>query len=589
MDATHQRWTWPVNLEGYNRHPALTEDEKAAIAYALAHHSSRRAKQRATILQRLLQPVLDVLRFLESSQAEQYAPIRVLLREMDRRGTAYWGWSSEEWAATIAPSWDAFWQRHGGSGPSARQQVIVMAYLLGHFTAFDRFERATLQLYQTASLIFGSHFHTSLHHVCTVLTEWGYSHPEARVQLALADVCLATGSPAIEELSLEVLASRHQLDTSKRMANGLALISRVLAELKVIQGALPLRPPTTPAPQRAMAEGIAPEWQEWCSAWYRQSVLATGTKETYFTYLRKVGVWLWHHHPTITNPEQWTYELALEFASAVTDFKIGDYITLKDTAELIGLGKGLTPRSKDHMFTVLRRFFTDLQEIPHSVGAAPARRIARHFNPQLVFQTPPSIRRLIGRDPRVIDDIWWGKILQATTELTEEDLPCGRNGFKRYPLAMARALAVTWCYSALRSDELRRLRVGCIRWQWDDAMLTQGSGQVPADAVCFLHVPVNKTNTAFWKPVYALVGRYITAWEQQHPPQPRALDEKTNELVDLLFSYRGGGIGTRYLNTVLIPLLCDKAGLPRADARRAITSHRARATIASATKDSHSQ
>src|SRR6266545_2821124 len=130
---------------------------------------------------------------------------------------------------------------------------------------------------------------------------------------------------------------------------------------------------------------------------------------------------------------------------------------------------------------------------------------------------------------------------------------------------------------------------GSIRWQWDDAMLTQGSGQVPADAVCFLHVPVNKTNTAFWKPVYALVGRYITAWEQQHPPQPRALDEKTNELVDLLFSYRGGGIGTRYLNTVLIPLLCDKAGLPRADARRAITSHRARATIASATKDSHSQ
>jgi integrase len=51
--------------------------------------------------------------------------------------------------------------------------------------------------------------------------------------------------------------------------------------------------------------------------------------------------------------------------------------------------------------------------------------------------------------------------------------------------------------------------------------------------------------------------------------------------VDLLFSFRGHPLGATYLNARLIPLLCRKAGVPRADAQGTITSHRARFTIAS--------
>ena len=39
-------------------------------------------------------------------------------------------------------------------------------------------------------------------------------------------------------------------------------------------------------------------------------------------------------------------------------------------------------------------------------------------------------------------------------------------------------------------------------------------------------------------------------------------------------------LGKEYLNKTLIPLLCERAGIPRADERGAITSHRARATLA---------
>jgi Phage integrase family len=48
----------------------------------------------------------------------------------------------------------------------------------------------------------------------------------------------------------------------------------------------------------------------------------------------------------------------------------------------------------------------------------------------------------------------------------------------------------------------------------------------------------------------------------------------------MLLAYRGAQIGARYVNKVLIPMLCAKAGVPREDVRGAITGHRARATIA---------
>jgi hypothetical protein len=66
----------------------------------------------------------------------------------------------------------------------------------------------------------------------------------------------------------------------------------------------------------------------------------------------------------------------------------------------------------------------------------------------------------------------------------------------RFPLI--RALAVTWLFSGLRSDEISRLRVGCIRWQQDGLPIPGDSKEVLAqDAVCLLDVPVHKTGTAF--------------------------------------------------------------------------------------------
>src|SRR6266576_3821137 len=108
------------------------------------------------------------------------------------------------------------------------------------------------------------------------------------------------------------------------------------------------------------------------------------------------------------------------------------------------------------------------------------------------------------------------------------------------------------------------------------------SGEVLArDAVCLLDIPVHKTGTAFTKPVDPLLGHAIAAWEAVRPTQPAVLDRKTSERVHLLFSYRAQGIGRQYLNIRVIPALCAEAGVPTADVRGNITSHRARSTIAS--------
>jgi integrase len=235
------------------------------------------------------------------------------------------------------------------------------------------------------------------------------------------------------------------------------------------------------------------------------------------------------------------------------------------------LGKPLTPETKSGYLKVPRAFFRDLQEWEW---------IPRRFDPAHALRTPRSVRALLGPDPRVIADDIWAKLLWAGLNIEPGDLPTGDG--RTYPVELIRAITLTWLFAGQRSDEIARLRVGCIRWQHDGMPIPGDSGEVLArDAVCLLDVPTHKTGTAFTKPVDPLLGQAIEAWQAVRPAQPPMLDRKTGEHADFLFAHRARQVAKHYINTAIIPMLCRKAGVPTADVRGNITSHRARSTIAS--------
>ena len=195
--------------------------------------------------------------------------------------------------------------------------------------------------------------------------------------------------------------------------------------------------------------------------------------------------------------------------------------------------------------------------------------IRRRFDPSLALATPNSIQALIGPRPRIIADDIWAKLLWAGLNLEPNELLDQRG----CPIELVRALTLTWLFSGQRSDEIARLQVGCVRWQGDDTRSESG--------ICMLDIPTHKTGAAFTKPVDSIVGKAIEAWQAVRPAQPPMDDRKTGEQVDFLFVYRARRVAKAYINQTIIPLLCRKAGIPDADVRGRITSHRARSTIAS--------
>jgi len=148
----------------------------------------------------------------------------------------------------------------------------------------------------------------------------------------------------------------------------------------------------------------------------------------------------------------------------------------------------------------VRTFFRDCQEWEW---------LPQRFDPQRALGTPRSIAALLGPDPRVIADEVWAKLMWAGLNLQEDDLPQTQAGHF-YPVELVRALTLTWLFSGQRSDEIARLRVGCVRWQHDGSTIMGDSQKVLArDAVCLLDVPTHKTGTAFTKPVDPILGQAL--------------------------------------------------------------------------------
>jgi integrase len=583
MEPTHSRWSWPIDRTQYDRTPELSPDELAAlialewdVRRGRCHDSTR---PEWTTIARLVRPLDDarLSLYIPSTNTPYHQrsvldAVGLILHGCRTCQTAFWQWDEATWVEVLGANQHAF-QRKDLSGwgwldATVRSYMIAIAYLLDCFSAFQLlgpFNRLSL-----ATKVFGpTVVKEAIDQIYAVLQGWGYrgANDQDKYRGLICTLLLLNRSPYLADLTTPALEQfRVHRAIHYLLRSPVYAIHRAVAALGYVD------PPTrlSPGPEIPV-EGVHATWQQWVERWTKTSTLTHKVRRTFRTILLKVGRWLAHAHPDVYEPGQWTRELCAEYLAMVERLCIGDYVQRRAP---LGqrIGRPLSARSKAGYIVAVRTFFHDCQEWEW---------IARRFDPSRALATPRSIRALTGPNPRVISDAVWAKLVWAGLNLEADDLPANTGG-QFYPLELVRALAVTWLFAGLRSDELSRLRLGCIRWQRDDVEAGgQPTEDIPKAAVCLLDVPTHKTGSAFTKPVDPLVGQAITAWEAVRPVQPSMLDRRTGESVQFLFCYRATRVAKEYLNIGLIPALGRKAGVPLEDVRGRITSHRARATIAS--------
>jgi Phage integrase family len=549
-------WVWPVKPEQYDRTPDLRTEEIELLRDNLRylkkgiHACEVLAK---CDLPRLLRPLEDVCS--HTRLHEKYQPgLKVLmLSEIAARARTFWGWSEEEW---IEITKNTGHEKH---------TVAVFAYLLCGFNALHKFGRRNVLFHGIARRVFGKERIAALSgEIRDMLLQWGYRSRMASVYVprVLCEVLVTNRSPHLEDITVEVLKAVERRRSSPLSTYCLSALSNVLAGCGIISAGI-VRLDKRKGENPHSTEEIPGKWVQAVRYWHENSTHSRKVRNAKHGFLLRIGRWLSAKHPGIEGPEQWDRKLAVECMTMITNMRCGDWRPNGVGHVGTKVGQPLNAHTKLHNYTIVRTLFREMQEW----GTIPPR-----FDPYRSFTPPRSVSAVVGSAPRIIADDVWAKLVWAGLNLTSEDVGRKRSDggiYTFYPLEMIRAVALVWFFAGLRSDEIRRLRVGCIRWQ-----------QKETAKVCFLDVPVHKTGTAFTKPVDRIAGDAINAWEKVRPPQPKLCDPKTGEMVDFLFLYRMRQLATNYLNLHLIPRLCRKAGIPQHDVRGKIASHRARSTIA---------
>jgi len=580
----------PIDVDRYE-HPQSFSITEATTLQSFVNHRVGKSYERwkpgrNAVLDALAQPMVDALIAIDGSPTTDHLFIRMrcivtlLLREMYQSNKTLWAYTNEDWQEILCTGYEAFEQRYKINA-GLRPTVLIIAYLLSGFTEFH-----LLGLYRPKHLakrIFGDTAIDAVsQQILGVLRSSGYAQQNTeKIIGCLCEALLVNRSVRVEDLTLDILKSiRNRAASYGHFTKHTYPLSIALTHLGVLERPLLIeeRWGKVPIEEKAL-QGISLEWVSWCKRWRDTATLQPESKKLVYYEALTVGRWLAQTHPDITSPSQWTRELAADYVAMITNMTVGQWISGITSLPNSKIGQPATASTKSRYLSGMRTFFRDAQEWGW---------ISRRFDPMRVFATPTSLVKLIGPKPRIIADDIWAKLLTAGLNLREEDLPTHtfRKGDSHprthvYPLSMVQAIVVVWLFSGLRRDEIRRLRLGCIRWQTSSQSTQKKGEKLPDDAVCFLDVPVNKTTSSFTKPVDRVVGEAIAFWEKVRPEQPAMLDRKTGEMVQFLFAYRGRMTGKEYINVSLIPALCRKAGVPESDVRGDITSHRARSTIAS--------
>lgn len=597
-------WRMPIVPEDYDQRPPTAEEWQAlkhlsqCRLHGIYDPRSRESRAARSLIARFDEPLTDVFRLRHQGASEEMlrSVQRVMHCSMLRYGKSFWDWSEQEWLDIVCPNVSIFSATHGVSYGLVRASILDDAYLLGGVTDLRKVN-IKREISEAAKAYFGAeHLRAQSEYVMKALAGKGYANGEHNVRLlqqCLSMLFVLNRSPYLEDITEDLLAS--VAAGSKNMRRLTQRIATGLHQFHMLEGPTTKERPVSTSFER---NHVPPEWYEWSIAWYEQAVdLTPHIRRQYIGHLLAIGRWLRTFEPAVQTPEQWTEDLALRFRVDVCSWAVGSYASEEGLRRIPPgkMGRPLKPKAIACYLTALRRFFTDLTRRPHRVEGRKPQTIKLDFSPQEVLTVPKQIRQAVDAvSPRDIDLRVWAKLTIAAATLSESDLPKPA----LYPLSFYRALGLLWVTSARRPNEIARLRLDCVRQDWEpdmydedghpaphflipggDQSTTVGQSAEKVPTISYLHIPAGKNRGPIWIWVPDYVAEAISIWKQERPSsQKKLLDQKDREEVEYLFCYRDRRVGWRFINTSLIPTLCARAGVEVSDAKGRITGHRGRST-----------
>lgn len=271
-----------------------------------------------------------------------------------------------------------------------------------------------------------------------------------------------------------------------------------------------------------------------CGRWRETSTYRPRTRESNYSIILRIGLWLKRHHPEVQSLADWDIPLCADFLAAVNEMTVRQLeLASAGSRNRTRDGTPIAANSKHGFLHAMRRFLIDVE-----VRGWVKLRIRPHHH----LATPRTVSFASRVNPRVIDDAVWLKLIWASLNIERTDLLSKIH----YPLAMIQAMAVVWTHAGLRQNEIKRLVLGCARNQHEDILNDDGS-RIPPGTLSYLDIPASKTFQAFVKPVASIVKDRTDAWEKERPANQAALiDERTGERVRFLFQFRGRKPGGGY-------------------------------------------
>ena len=347
----------------------------------------------------LMRPLADIAAHSGVSRRLATSSVATILWSVFKTGKPYWCWSESQWLTLLC------------SRAGSRPYLASVAYHLGGFQTPQRIAKFR-QPAIYASFIFGHEVFRHEHaRLSQSLRSLGYAarHLEQFLSSVLGALMLENGDPRLETFTEELLLKGQQ-HRSEGIARSVGKVSHGLAAMGIL--AKPLHMRGYISWREKSIEGIDAGWTMWCRRWRDTSTLRPRTRESNYSFILRVGVWLAREQPSIAAPTDWRMSTCAAFIAAVDRMRVGEWALESAKGTLLkGLGQPIAANSKRGFLHALRRFFTDFELWGWG---------RLKFSPRHHLATPRSVAFNSGVNPRVIDDSTWLKLIY----FQKSTIPC---------------------------------------------------------------------------------------------------------------------------------------------------------------------